>query len=298
MPRAIWTGSITFGLVSIPIRLHTAVREHKVHFHQLAPDGSRVKYKRVSEKSGREVDYDKITRGFETSKGKFVEFEPGELEALAPAATKTIDIDDFVPLPDIDPIYFDRTYHLEPSGEGASHSYTLLAAVMDERERVGIGTIVIRERQHLAAVRPYGKGLALSTLHFADEIVDQRDIDGIPTRTASVSPKEKKLAVQILDSLETEWKPERYHDSYEEQLHDVIDAKKKGKVIEVEDEEPSAKVLDLMEALQASLDSAGGRKRAAGSSPKAATRTTKKPAKKPGKKQPAKKKAASRRRAS
>jgi DNA end-binding protein Ku len=292
MPRAIWTGSITFGLVSIPIRLHTAVREHKVHFHQLAPDGSRVKYKRVSEKSGREVDYDKITRGYETSKGKYVEFESGELEELAPAATKTIEIEDFVPLPDIDPIYFDRTYHLAPSGDGAEHSYALLASVMDERERIGIGTIVIRERQHLAAIRPYGKGLALTTLHFADEIVDQSDLDGIPTRKPTVSPKEKKLAVQILDALETDWKPSRYHDTYEEQLHDVIDAKKKGKVLEVEEEEPSAKVLDLMEALQASLESAGGSRKG--------SRTRKAAKKRPGKKsaakkRPAKKKAASRR---
>jgi DNA end-binding protein Ku len=297
MPRAIWTGSITFGLVSIPIRLHTAVREHKVHFHQLAPDGSRVKYKRVSEKSGREVDYDKITRGYETSKGKYVEFESRELEQLAPVATKTIEIEDFVPLPDIDPIYFDRTYHLEPSGDGAAHSYGLLAAVMDERERVGIGTIVIRERQHLAAIRPYGKGLALSTLHFADEIVDQSDLDGIPSRKPSVSPKEKKLAVQILDALETDWKPERYHDTYEEQLHDVIDAKKKGKVIEVEEEEPSAKVLDLMEALQASLDAAGGRK---GSKRRKTAKS--RPAKKTGAmkagiKRPSNKKAATPRRA-
>jgi DNA end-binding protein Ku len=293
MPRAIWTGSITFGLVSIPIRLHTAVREHKIHFHQLAPDGSRIKYKRVSEKSGREVDYEKITRGYETSKGKYVEFESGELESLAPTATKTIEIEDFVPLPDIDPIYFDRTYHLEPSGDGAAHSYALLAAVMDERERVGIGTIVIRERQHLAAVRPYGKGLALSTLHFADEIVEQSDLDGIPSRRPTVSPKEKKLAIQILDALETDWKPARYHDTYEEQLHDVIAAKKKGTVIEVEEEEPSAKVLDLMEALQASLDAAGGR--AKGS--KARKSARKRPTTKATKQRPAKKQAATRRRA-
>jgi DNA end-binding protein Ku len=294
MPRAIWSGSITFGLVSIPIRLHTAVREHKVHFHQLAPDGSRIKYKRVSEKSGREVDYDKITRGYETGKGRYVEFEPGELESLAPAVTKTIEIEDFVPLPDIDPIYFDRTYHLEPSGEGASHAYALLAAVMDEKERIGIGTIVIRERQHLAAIRPYGKGLALTTLHFADEVVDQSELEGIPSRRPSISPKEKKLAVQILDSLETDWKPQRYHDTYEEQLHDVIEAKKQGKEIEVEEEEPSAKVLDLMEALQASLESAGGRKKTSGAKRKASKRSAKKTTGKAAKKRPAKKKAASR----
>jgi DNA end-binding protein Ku len=259
MPRAIWTGSISFGLVNIPIRLFSAIREHDVHFHQLAPDGSRIHYKRVSEKSGREVDYQKIQRGYEISKGKYVVFEKGELEKLTPASTKTIEIDDFVALDEIDPISFDRTYHVAPAGEAAAKAYALLGAVMEERQRVGIGTVVLRERQHLASIRPYGKGLALSTMLWADEIVDQSDIPGIPSRRPTVAPREKKLAAQIVDSLERNWDPDRYHDDYEERLRKVIKAKSKGETIEVEEEAPSAKVIDLMEALEASLERGGRR---------------------------------------
>src|SRR4051812_121360 len=224
MPRSIWTGSISFGLVTIPIRIFPAIREHDVHFHQLAPDGSRVQYKRVSSKSGREVDYAKIQKGYETGKGKYVVFEPEELEAMAPAATKTIDIEDFVPLEDIDPIYFERTYHVVPGGDGAGKAYALLATVMEERQRIGIGTVVMRERQHLAAVRPYGKGLALSTMLFADEVVPVADVPDLPTRRPNVAPREKKLAAQIVDALAHDWDPKRYHDDYEAQLHKVIDA--------------------------------------------------------------------------
>jgi DNA end-binding protein Ku len=284
MPRAIWTGSISFGLVNIPIKLFSAIREHDVHFHQLAPDGSRIHYKRVSEKSGREVDYSKIRRGFEVSRGKHVVFEPEELKALAPASTKTIDIEDFVDLEQIDPIYYERTYHVAPANEAAARAYALLASVMEERDRVGIGRLVLRERQHLAAVRPFGKGLALSTMLFADEVVDASDVPGVPSRRATVAPREKKLAAQIVDSLEGEWKPDRYHDDYEERLRDIIKAKRKGEVIEAEEPEPTGKVLDLMEALRASLEEprSGPRRPAA---KRTAKRTAKKarPAKKAAK---------------
>ena len=188
MPRSIWTGSISFGLVNIPVRIFSAIREHDVHFHQLAPDGSRVHNKRVSEKTGREVEYKSIRKGFETSKGKYVVFEPDELGKLAPASTKTIDIEDFVPLEDIDPMFFERTYYVAPTNEASSKAYALLAAVMEERQRIGIGTMVMRERQHLAAVRPFGKGLAISTMLFADEIVPQSDVPGIPSRRAQGAP--------------------------------------------------------------------------------------------------------------
>jgi DNA end-binding protein Ku len=276
MPRAIWTGSISFGLVNIPIRLFSAIREHDVHFHQLAPDGSRVHYKRVSEKSGREVDYQKIQRGYEISKGKYVVFEKGELEKLTPASTKTIDIEDFVALEEIDPIHYDRTYHVAPAGEAAARAYALLGAVMEERQRVGIGTVVLRERQHLASIRPYGKGLALSTMLFADEVVDQSEIPGIPKRRPTIAPREKKLAAQIVDSLERDWDPKRYHDDYEERLQKVIKAKSQGEVIEAEEEAPSAKVIDLMEALQASLDRGGKRRPAKRAKKKAPNKRTKK----------------------
>jgi DNA end-binding protein Ku len=277
MARAIWTGSLSFGLVNVPVRVFSAVREHDVRFHQLAPDGSRIHYKRISEKSGRTVEFDNIKKGYEISKGKYVVFDSKELEKIAPATTKAIDIEDFVALEDIDPIYFARTYHLAPAGEGATRAYGLLAAVMDERRRVGIGKVVMREKQYLAAIRPYGKGLAMSTMLFADEIVPQSDIPGIPARKPAVSAREKQMALQIVDALTREWDPKRYHDDYEEQLRAVIKAKAKGKTIETPEPEQPAKVLDLMDALRATLSGESGTSRAKGSAtrrPKARPRKT------------------------
>jgi DNA end-binding protein Ku len=254
MARSIWTGSISFGLVNVPVRVFPAIREHDVRFHQLAPDGSRIQYKRVSEKTGREIDYDKIKRGYEIGKGKWVTFEHDELNQYAPKSTKTIEVEDFVSLDDIDPVYFERTYHLAPADVAASHAYALLASVMNERQLVGVGKVVMRDKQYLAAIRPYGKGLAMSTMRFADEVVDQADVEGLPSRRPNVSAREKELAGRIVDSLEREWDPRRYHDDYEEQLRAVIEAKAKGKPVEQPEEEARPQVRDLMEALQASLD--------------------------------------------
>jgi DNA end-binding protein Ku len=277
MARAIWSGSISFGLVNIPVKAYSAIREHDVHFHLLAPDGSRVHNQRISEKSGKVVEYRELKKGYETSKGKYVVFEQDELRALSPETSKTIDIEDFVALEDIDPISYDRTYHLAPADAAAAHAYAMLATVMEERHRVGIGKVVIREKQYLAALRPFGKGLAMSTLLFADEVVPQSEIDEIPTRRPRVTDRERALAAQIIDALESEWKPERYHDDYEQELRRRIKAKRAGKAETVAEEpEPPAKVLDLMEALQASLEAKRPRKRAT----KKAGRSRAKPAKK------------------
>ena len=284
MARSLWTGSVSFGLVNIPVRMFSAVREHDVHFHQVAPDGSRIRYKRVSEKTGREVEYEKIRKAYEVSSRKVVTFSHDELKDLQPASTKTIEIEDFVALEDIDPLYFERTYHLSPSGDAASKAYALLAAVMGERQRVGIGTVVMREKQYLCAIRPFGKGLALSTMLFEDEVVPQDDVEGIPQRRAKVTPKEKKLAGQIIDSLEGDWKPGKYHDTYQEQLLEIIRAKERGATIEIEEREALPPVTDLMEALQASLERKGRR---AGSTSK---RTSKRSAK-PSTERPAKRSA-------
>jgi DNA end-binding protein Ku len=279
MARSIWTGSISFGLVSIPVRVYSAIRAHDVRFHQVTKDGSRIHVQRVSDKTGRKVDYDDLKKGYETSKGRFVIFEPDELKQLAPASTKTVDIEDFVPLEEIDPIYFERTYHLAPANDQAARAYALLAAVMEERQRIGIGKVVMRDKQYLAAIRPYGKGLAMSTMLFADEVVPQSDIDAIPDRRATIKPREKQMALEILDSLEAEWKPSRYHDDYEETLRSLIRAKAKGKTIEAPAEPESAKVLDLVEALEASLrsKSRGGTRakprRASGARTRGTTRT-------------------------
>jgi DNA end-binding protein Ku len=275
MARSIWTGSVSFGLVNIPVKLYSAVHEHDVRFHQLAPDGSRVHQKRVSEKTGKTVDYDQVRKGFETGRGKYVVFEKGELEALRPKSTRTIDIEDFVALDEIDPVYFERTYYLAPDGQAAAKGYSLLAAVMKDRARVAIGKVVMRDKQYLAAIRPYGKGLALSTMLFGDEVVEPSKIDAIPDRAATVSASEKKMAAQIVDSMSREWNPDRYHDDYEEELRRIIQAKSKGKTIETGEEEKSAQVLDLVEALRASLERPRAKKPAAKS-----TRATGRPAKK------------------
>ena len=202
MPRSIWSGSISFGLVNVPVKAHTAVRDHKVHFNQLDQKGSRIKYEKVSEKTGKEVDAEDIKLGFETSKGHYVKFTKDELEALQPESTKTIDIEDFVELAAIDPIFYDHTYWLAPDGEAASKAYALLRDAMEDEQRVGIGSVVMRKKQYLAAIRPIGGALAMSTMRFADEVVDSKDIDGIPKRAGTAkSEKEMKLAKQIIDAL-------------------------------------------------------------------------------------------------
>jgi DNA end-binding protein Ku len=270
MARSIWTGSISFGLVSIPVRVFSAIREHDVQFHQLAPDGSRIHLERVSEKSGRKVEFKSIKKGYETSKGKWVVIEPDELKRLAPASTKAIEIEDFVALEDIDPIYFERTYHLVPQNDSAARAYALLASVMADKQRIGIGKVVMREKQYLAAIRPYGKGLAMSTMLFADEVVPQSEIEDMPRRRATVAAREKKMAAQIVDALARDWDPKRYHDDYQAQVRALVKAKAKGKEIEAPQPEASAKVLDLTEALRASLES--GPRRPARKSARKSTR--------------------------
>jgi len=262
MARAIWTGSISFGLVTIPVRVFSAVHEHDVRFHQVAPDGSRIRYQRVSEKTGKVVDYDDIKKGVETSKGKWVVLDPDELDALTPATTKTIDIEDFVSLEEIDPVFFDRTYHLAPRDEPSTRAYALLASAMEHRNQVGIGRVVMREKQYLAAIRPFEKGLAMSTMVFADEIVPQSEIDRIPTRRPTVGTRERQMAEQIIESLSRKWDPKRYRDTYEEQVRALVRARAKGKTIDVEEREEEPPVHDLMEALRASLERGTRRTRA------------------------------------
>jgi DNA end-binding protein Ku len=239
MARSIWTGSISFGLVTIPVRVFSAIREHDVRFHQLAPDGSRIHLERVSEKTGRKVEFKNIKKGYETSKGKWVVIEPDELKKLAPKSTKAIEIEDFVALEDIDPIYFERTYHLAPQNDAAARAYALLASVMSDKQRIGIGKVVMREKQYLAAIRPFGKGLAMSTMLFADEVIAPSEIDGMPARKASVADREKKMAAQIVDSLASDWDPKRYKDDYESQVQRLLKAKAKGKEIEAPEPEES-----------------------------------------------------------
>jgi len=263
MPRAIWSGSLSFGLVSVPVKAYSAVHDHNVHFHQLQKKtGARIQYEKVSAKTGKKVPSDEIERGFELGKGKYVVVDAEELDALRPKTTRTVDITDFVDLNAVDPIFYDHTYWLAPDGEAADRAYRLLVSAMETAERVAIGTVVMRNKQYLAAIRPLDGALAMSTMRFADEVVSRKKIDGIPAARSKPAPNELKLAGQIIDSLASDWDPKRYHDTYTEELRDLIERKAKGEELVADEPEDasSGKVIDLMEALQASLD-AGGRRR-------------------------------------
>ncbi|HZN14627.1 MAG TPA: Ku protein [Acidimicrobiales bacterium] len=284
MPRAIWTGSISFGLVNVPVKLYTAAHQEDLSFHQLEEGtGARVKYKRVSEKTGREVPWEKIVKGYELGKGRYVVITPEELAGYKPSATKAIEIEDFVDLIDIDPIYYGSTYYVAPAGdgEGARKAYKLLLEAMEKQQKVGIARFVLRTKQYLAAVRPYDGVLALSTMLFEDEIVPRSDISEMKNMRATVTDREVKMASQIIDSLSTDWKPSRYKDTYRTSVLELIKKKAKGEELVVDEAEaPAEKVVDLMAALEASLDAAkkGTKKKA--------------PAKKPARAKTAKKKAA------
>jgi DNA end-binding protein Ku len=234
-----------------------------VHFHQLdKKSGSRIRYKKVSEKSGREVDADQIEMGFEVADGRFVTFDRKELDDLRPKSTKAIEVTDFVALEDIDPIYYERTYWLAPDGDAAARAYQLLLTAMEDRDRAAIGTVAMRNKQYLAAIRPLDGVLAMSTMRFADEVVPRKDIEELPSRRSKPAPKELKMALQLLDSLATDWDPKQYKDTYVDELRDRIDAKEAGEdVVAEEPEERRADVIDLSEALQRSLDEASSGKR-------------------------------------
>ena len=256
MARPVWSGTISFGLVNVPVKAYTAVRDHDVHFHQLdKKSGARIRYEKVSAKSGREVDPDDIEMGFEISEGRHVTFDKKELEALRPKSTKAIEVTDFVSLVDVDPIYYERTYWLAPDGDAASRAYQLLRAAMEETERVAIGTVAMRNKEYLTAIRPLDGVLAMSTMRFADEVVPRKDIDELPARKTKPAAKEMQMAKQLINSLAGDWDPKQYQDTYVEELKARIKAKDKGK--DVVEEEPDTKktadIIDLTEALERSL---------------------------------------------
>ena len=276
MPRPIWSGAISFGLVNVPVKAYSAVHDHTVHFHQLDKrSGARIQYQKVSAKTGRHVDNDDIEKGFEVSKGKYVVVDEDEFEALRPESTRSIDITDFVELESVDPIYYENTYWLGTSGESA-RAYRLLLTAMEGAQRVGIGSVVMRNKQYLAAIRPLDGALAMSTMRFADEIVPKSEIPDVPSARAKPDAKEVRLASQIIESLVSEWDPRRYHDTYAEEMRNLIDRKAKGKKIEAPAPEPEkkAEVIDLMAALQASLERGTTSKRASKPSKSARTSTS------------------------
>ena len=264
MARAIWTGSVSFGLVNVPVGLYSATEDHDVHFHQFEKGtSSRIRYERVNEDTGDEVAYKDIVKGAEITDGEYVMLTQEELEAVEPGRSRTLDISDFVDAAEIDPIYYQKSYYLAPADDTAKKAYRLLVQAMAKADRIGIATFVMRGKQYLAAIRPAENVLVLETMFFADEVRDPgEELDGLPTRT-KVASKDLKMAVSLIESLATSWEPKNYRDTYTERVEQLIDAKKKNREVVVPEgtkEEKSGKVVDLLAALQASVDAAKGHK--------------------------------------
>jgi DNA end-binding protein Ku len=255
MPRAIWSGAISFGLVNVPVKLYSATSPKTVRFHQLSSKtGARIRQKRVDPSTGDEVAFEDIVKGYELTPERYVLIEPEELDALDPKATKTIDIEEFVDLADIDPIYYDHSYYLAPAAGGAK-AYRLLLEAMRESGKVAIGRVVIRSRQQLCALRPSGEAMALSTMLFGDEVLspDRLDeLDGLSE--AEATQRELGMAQQLISSLSSEFDPGKFKDEYRERVLDLIERKAAGEEIAVQPEaEDSTPAPDLMAALEASL---------------------------------------------
>jgi DNA end-binding protein Ku len=278
MARAIWSGAISFGLVNVPVKLYSATSPKTVRFHQLSSKtGARIRQKRVDPSTGDEVAFEDIVKGYEITPEKYVMIEPDELDALDPKATRTIDIEEFVDLSDIDPIYYDHNYYLAPTAGGAK-PYRLLLDAMREAGKVGIGRVVIRSKQQLCALRPTGDALCLTTMLFGDEVLSPDRIDELDAvGDAEASDRELKMAQQLIDSLSAEFEPGKFKDEYRERVLDLIERKAAGEEIAVqpqaEEVEPAP---DLMAALEASLAAV----RPEGAEDKAAAKG-KAPAKKP-----------------
>jgi DNA end-binding protein Ku len=258
MARSLWNGVISFGLVSVPVALYSATHEHEVSFHMFEKDTSdRIRYQRVNERTGKEVDYDDIVKGAEVSDGKYVMLDPDELDAIAPGRSRALDIYTFVDLDEIDPIYYQKSYYLGPGSEETAKTYALLRDAMADANRAAIGTLVMRNKQYLVAIRPQDRLLVLETMYFADEVRDPHDqIDDIPGKVR-LRPEELKMATQLIDSMSGPWKPTEYRDTYTDRVNELIKAKKRGKEVTVAEEAPEATaVTDLMEVLRRSVEAA------------------------------------------
>jgi DNA end-binding protein Ku len=255
MPRAIWSGAISFGLVNVPVKLYSAVSKKTVRFHQLHDsDGVRIQQKRICPEDGEEVSYENIVKGYEIGPGQHVVVTQEELEALDPKKTRTIDIEDFVELEDIDPIYYDHPYYLVPD-KGADKAYNLLLEAMRDSGRVAIARVVIRQKEHLTAIRPTGDVMTMATMLFGDEVVAPDGIDELPNETET-SKRELDMARQLIDSLATDFDPGKYRDEYRERVLDLIERKAEGEEIAIQPEEEPERVPDLMAALEASVKAA------------------------------------------
>jgi DNA end-binding protein Ku len=268
MPRSIWSGAISFGLVSVPVRMVTATESKELKFHFLdRTDMSPVGYDKVSKETGKHVDPDDIVRGFEVDKGRFVELTDEDIDRLDIELTHSIDICDFVSIDEIDPIYFRKAYYLIPQ-EGAEKPYRLLVKALEETGRVAIAKIVIRNKQHLACIRPVGDALVLETMYYADEVRKPEDVPAPRVQEAEV-----EMAKTLIENLAATFDPSKYHDRYRNELLDLLQRKAKGKPLPEPAEPEEAEVVDLMEALKQSV-AATKKKRASKSRQQGTKKTT------------------------
>lgn len=258
MPRALWSGVLAFGLVNVPVGLFSATSEKSVRFNQLnSKTGNRIRYRKVDDVSGDEVATEDIVSGYDTGAGEYVIVERDELKAVAPGGSELMEISDFVDLDDIDPKFYRSTYYLAPRGKGADRAYALLRQAMRDTGKAGIATLVMRDREHLAVVRAAGDALVVETLYFADEIRDAEEVVGDLPADDSFADRELSIAKQLVDSLSTEWEPERYHDTYRERVEGLIEDKRQGSETVRPADKPKSNVIDLMAALEQSIAESG-----------------------------------------
>jgi DNA end-binding protein Ku len=294
MARTIWKGALSFGLVNVPVGLYPATQDKAIHFNQLEEGTSdRIRYKKVNERTGKEVEAGKIVKGFDLGGGEYVILTDDELAAAEPERSRLVEITDFVDLDEIDPVFYRSTYYLAPEGEAAGKAYALLRQAMRDANKIAIGTLVMRNKEYPVAIRPDDEVLKLETMYFSDEIRSpSKDLPDLPD-AAELTEREAAMAKLLVESMESEWDPNRYHDTHREKVHALVEAKQKGDEIVVGSvERPEATVVDLMEVLSASIESVkAGNK--AGKRPKTVAEATA-----PRKSAPAKKAASARKVAS
>lgn len=273
--RAIWKGAISFGLVSIPVSIYPAIRREELHFRLLrSPDLSPVNYKRVAESDGKEVPWDKVVKGYEYEKGKFVILKEEDFKRVDIEATQTVDIINFVKLADVDPLLFYKPYYMEVL-KGGGKAYVLLREALKSTEKIAIAKVVIKTRQHLAAVKPQGEGLMLELMHFPDELVEAEEFKSPAEKTSS--KPEMTMALKLIESMTSPWKPEQYKDDYREALEEMIEDKLAhgdAKPAHTTKAKRPANVIDLVAVLQESIQKAGGKSKPAAKKAKAPAKKT------------------------
>jgi DNA end-binding protein Ku len=258
VPRSLWTGSLSFGLVNVPVRVEAAVRDRDLHFRQIhEKDGAPIETQRWCSKEDTEVPYDEITHGYELDDGDQVIISDLELQAIEPRKTRTVDIEQFVELADVDPMYFDHPYWLVPASDddGAVRAYRLLTEVMGQTDRAALGRVVMRAKEYLAIIREREGALALTTMRFADEVRDPKDVDAATQKSHKPARQELDAAVAVIEALTSEWEPEKHKDRYRNRLRKVVDRKSKGETIKAPEADSAPEPAeDLMAALEKTLE--------------------------------------------